>query len=311
MHAECNGRRIIHYYDTGETVCCNCGLVTDEWSCDEEPEWRSFNAEEYDARARVGMPTQYSVYDKGLTTTIDASRKNALGRRLPPSVYFKMKRLRKWQIRSSAFSSVDRNFAQAMDELDRMCGLLPIPQATKEVAAVIYRKALEKSLVRGRSIAALVAASLYAACRMVGVERSLREVADISLAGRRGSKPKSRWRSAGKKDACMHKHKMPMPDPMSCLSKIAEKYMVSGKTREVAVHILREASKRRLLADKDPMSVASAALYIACVLCKEGKNQAEIAVAAGVTEVTVRKRYKDFVKELDLEIERRKPTARS
>ena len=45
----------------------------------------------------------------------------------------------------------------------RLSDKLAIPSAIKERAAVIYRKALEQGLVRGRSIAAIAAAALYAA----------------------------------------------------------------------------------------------------------------------------------------------------
>jgi transcription initiation factor TFIIB len=116
-------------------------------------------------------------------TSIDVSREDASGKKLPAETYFKMKRLSRWQAHSRAYSSA--NLDQAMVELDRLCDALAIQQATKEQAAVIYRKALDKGIVRGRSVASTVAASLYAACRITGVERSLRTIAEASLTGRR------------------------------------------------------------------------------------------------------------------------------
>ena len=92
-----------------------------------------------------------------------------------------MWRLRKWQDRSRVHSSTDRNLAQAMSELDRLSGKVYIPPQIKEKAALIYRKALYKSLVRGRSIAAITAAALYAACRGSGTPRTLREISEATL----------------------------------------------------------------------------------------------------------------------------------
>jgi transcription initiation factor TFIIB len=112
----------------------------------------------------MGVPTSYSVYDKGLSTAICRVDRDAFGRRLPLSTRIQMWRLKKWQIRSRVYSSVDRNLAKAMAELDRLSDKEYIPRSVKEKAAVIYRKALDKGLVRGRSIAAIIAASLYAAC---------------------------------------------------------------------------------------------------------------------------------------------------
>ena len=48
----------------------------------------------------------------------------------------------------------------------------------------------------------------------------------------------------------------------------------------------------RTSAGKDPMGLAAAALYVACVMLGESKTQKDVAEAAGVTEVTIRNRYK-------------------
>jgi transcription initiation factor TFIIB len=127
------------------------------------------------------MPASYSVYDKGLSTTIDRVNRDAFGRKLPLSTRLQMWRLRKWQIRSRVHSSIDRNLAQAMRELNRLSDKTYIPRPVKEKAAVIYRKALDKNLVRGRSIAAIAAAALYVACRGSETPRTLHEIAEASL----------------------------------------------------------------------------------------------------------------------------------
>ena len=93
-----------------------------------------------------------------------------------------MWRLRKWQIRSRVHSSIDRNLAQAMSELERLSSKVSISAPIKEKAAAIYRKALDKGLVRGRSINSIVAASLYAARGQEAEHpRSLREITEASL----------------------------------------------------------------------------------------------------------------------------------
>nr|AIF11153.1 transcription factor TFIIB cyclin-related protein (TFIIB, GTF2B, SUA7, tfb) [uncultured marine thaumarchaeote KM3_50_F11] len=50
--------------------------------------------------------------------------------------------------------------------------------------------------------------------------------------------------------------------------------------------------KNEVSAGKDPMGLAAAALYLACVKNDEDKTQRDIAEAANVTEVTIRNRYK-------------------
>src|SRR4030042_459838 len=111
---ECGSENLVHDYDTGETVCGDCGLVLYEQMMDKGPEWRAFTQEEKASRSRVGVPTSYSVHDKGLSTAISQVDRDAFGRKLPLSTRLQMWRLRKWQIRSRVHSSVDRNLAQAM-----------------------------------------------------------------------------------------------------------------------------------------------------------------------------------------------------
>jgi len=293
---ECGSVNLVHDYDTGETVCGDCGLVLYEQMMDKGPEWRAFTQEEKASRSRVGVPTSYSVHDKGLSTAISQVDRDAFGRKLPLSTRLQMWRLRKWQIRSRVHSSVDRNLAQAMAELDRLSDKVYISPPIKEKAAVIYRKALDKGLVRGRSIAAIAAAALYAACRGSGTPRTLREIAEASLVDK---KDVARCYRLLLRELSVQ---MPIADPLTYVSKIAERTGISGKTQGIAIQILREAREKRAAAGKDPMGLAAAALYIACLQNNEKKTQKDIAEAAGVTEVTVRNRYKTLKKQLNLEL---------
>jgi len=291
---ECGSANLVHDYDTGETVCGDCGLVLHEQMMDKGPEWRAFTQEEKESRSRVGIPTSYSVHDKGLSTAIGRVDRDAFGRKLPLQTRLQMWRLRKWQIRSRVHSSVDRNLAQAMAELDRLSDKSYIPPSVKEKAAVIYRKALDKGLVRGRSIAAIAAASLYAACRDTNTPRTLREIAEASLVDKKDVARCYRLllRELGVQ--------MPIADPLTYISKIAERTGISGRTQGVAIQILSDAKRRRAAAGKDPMGLAAAALYLACLQNNEKKTQKDIAEAAGVTEVTVRNRYKSLKRQLGL-----------
>ena len=297
---ECTSKNLVHDNDTGETICGDCGLVVYEQMMDKGPEWRAFTSEEKASRSRVGMPTSYSIHDKGLSTVIRQVDRDAFGRKLPMSTRLQMWRLRKWQIRSRVHSSVDRNLAHAMAELERLSSMVSISPPIKEKAAVVYRKALDKGLVRGRSINAVAAAALYAACRKSGSPRSLSEIAKASLVNK---KDVARCYRLLLQELNFH---MPISDPLTYVSKIAEKTGISGKTQGAAIAILREARQKRFSAGKDPMGLAAAALYIACLQNAEKNTQEDSSKASGVTEVTVRNRYKDLIKQLRIEIPDRK-----
>jgi len=286
---ECGSSKLINDYDAGEVFCLDCGLVIQDVIMDKGPEWRAFTGEEKESRSRVGVPTSYSVHDKDLSTWIMHVDRDALGRKLPLSTRLQMWRLKKWQYRSRAHSSIQRNLIQAMAELDRLFDKVSVPKALKEKAAVIYRKVLDKNLVQGRSIAAIVAASLYAACRINGTPRRLEEIAEASLVNKKNV---SRCYRLLQRELDI---RMPVPDPRIYLPKIVEMLNAPGKIQTVAEKFLGAAKKYRISAGKSPQGIAAAALYLACVSTGERKTQDEVAEAAGVTAVTVRNRYKELL----------------
>ncbi len=83
---------------------------------------------------------------------------------------------------------------------------------------------------------------------------------------------------------------MPVFDPVRGISRIASIVELSEKTKRKAIAILNQAKKLGEIAGKDPMGIAAAALYLACITTGESKSQKEISIASGVTEVTIRNR---------------------
>ena len=280
--------------NTGEMFCSKCGFVVSDRTEREGPEWRSFSKDEHGDRARTGTPTSLAMHDMGLATIINPINKDASGKPLTTSMKTTIERLRTWDSRSQVHEPIDRNFRQAFSELNRLKDKLALSNAVIEKTAYIYRKALDKSLVRGRSIPALVAASLYAACRNTQTPRTLTDVANGINIKR---KDVARCYRLLLRELDL---KMPVVDPTKCVARIASISSLNEKTKRKALEFLDEASRIEVSAGKDPMGFAAAALYLACVMLGENKTQKDIAQAAGVTEVTIRNRYKGLKEELKL-----------
>ncbi|HEV2225403.1 MAG TPA: TFIIB-type zinc ribbon-containing protein [Nitrososphaerales archaeon] len=269
-----------------ELYCADCGLVIKEKIVDMGPEWRSFSGDDKGDRSRTGIPTSIAMHDMGLATVIGTLNKDATGRSLSGSMKSTVERLRTWDRRSQVHASADRNLRQAFSELRRLADKLTVSEAVTEKAAYFYRKALERNLVRGRSISAMMAASLYAACRDGEIPRTLKDVAAVS-----NVKKKDLARSY----RLMHREmdfQMPVADASRCVSGIASRAKMSEKTQRRAREILFRAKQTGISAGKDPMGLAASALYVACTLEGEDKTQKDVAEAARVTEVTIRNRYK-------------------
>lgn len=86
------------------------------------------------------------------------------------------------------------------------------------------------------------------------------------------------------------------------MSRISSQAGLSEKVKRRALTILEDANKMEITAGKDPMGLAAAALYLSCVINKEDTTQKVIALAAGVTEVTIRNRCKGLRELLDIKM---------
>ncbi len=289
----CGNSTIISDTETGETICKKCGFVISERLETTEPEWRSFVGDGKPNKSRTGDGTSLRRHDMGLSTIINPANKDAAGKPLTYNMKSTLKRLRISNNRIQFNQSTDRNFREAFSDLDRMKDKLGISNAIVEKSAYIYRKAIENGLVRGRSIAALMGATLYAACRDSETPRTLRDIAENTNIKR---KEIARCYRLLVKELNL---KMPVVDSVQCISRIASKLEISEKTKRYAIEILRKAKQNDYVAGKNPMSLAGTALYLSCVKMKEDRSQKEIAQAANITEVTIRNRskgIKDFLK---------------
>jgi len=271
---------------TGERFCGKCGFVISETTQDTGPEWRSFSKDGGADPTRTGAPTTLAMHDRGLATIINPMNRDASGKPLSSAMKSTIERLRTWDSRSKVNASSDKNLRQALSQLATLKDKLSLNDAVIEKASYIYRKALEKGLVRGRSISALIAAALYAACRDTETPRTLKDVAD---AGNIKKKDISRCYRILHKELDL---KMPVVNPIQCIAGIASKLGISEKTKRYAAKVLQVAQEHEESAGKDPMGLAAAALYLSCVKNNEDMTQRDIAEASNVTEVTIRNRYK-------------------
>jgi transcription initiation factor TFIIB len=292
---ECGGKDVVMDLEKGERICASCGLVVSDHRIDTGPEWRAFTADEKDARSRAGAPASYTIHDKGLSTMIDWRDHDSSGKKFSAKKRSEIYRLRKWQIRTRVHSSVDRNLAQAMSELDRLSSQLGLNKSIKELAALLYRKLIVRRLARSRSIDAMVGAAIYAACRLREAPRSLEEI--------------SRHSRVSKKKIGQHyrllveklKLKMPISDPANYVPRFIAQLKLPGRVQRRVLQILEDAKNQRtLVTGRDPRGLAAAAIYIASILEDSRVTQRDIAMAAGVTEVTVRNRYKELVQKLGI-----------
>ncbi len=289
---ECGSTRLIRDYEAAEVVCMECGYVIDMKIADRGPEWRAFDNEQRDKRARVGAPLTFTMHDKGLSTVIDWHDKDTFGRRFNADQKAQIYRLRKWQRRIRVSDAMERNLAFALSEITKIASNLSLPRSILETSSVIYRKAVKEHLIRGRSIQGISAAAVYIACRKCGLPRTLDEIANAANISRREIGRSYRF--------LVKKLNLSIP-PLKAshyISKFSNQLAMQGKVEEIANKILSAATELKLTSGRGPTGIAAAASYVASVLIGEKRTQREIAEIAKVTEVTIRNRYKELTERL-------------
>ncbi|MEM2882501.1 MAG: transcription initiation factor IIB [Candidatus Bathyarchaeia archaeon] len=293
---ECGSTHIIVDYESAEVVCRSCGFVMDEKIADTRPEWRAFDEEQREKRARVGAPMTYALHDKGLSTMIDWQDNKVLGKRDNPSKQMELYKLRKWQRRIRVSDSIERNLAAALAEMTKMAEALNLPKNIVETSSILYRRAIKKRLIRGRSIHTMSAAAIYLSCRQCGIPRTLDEIAAASNVSKK---------EIGRSYRLILKElSTPVLPSMggNYAARFSNKLAISGMAEAIAIKILEAARTIRLTSGRGPTGIAAAATYIATVLTNERKTQREVAEVANVTEVTIRNRYKELLERIYIEV---------
>ncbi len=291
---ECGSTNLFFDKERGEIICRDCGFVIDDKLVDFGQDWRDFEDSNHSDR-RAGAPMTYTQFDQGLGT--DIGRRSDLSS-LSGKNRDKYFRLRKWQYRIS--TAIERNLKQALSELKRVASFLKIPKSVEEEAARIYRLAVQKGLVRGRSMESVVAGSLYAACRRHEVPRTLDEISEASGIEKKeiGRTYRFITRELG--------IKILPSNPVDYIARFSSSLKLSPETQSYAMKILEKAQKIELTSGRGPTGIAAAALYVSSLIHGEKRTQREVADVAGVTEVTIRNRYKELLTKLKLDKEVKK-----
>lgn len=283
----CESTNLVEDPKTGELICEKCGLVVVEKSCSLEQDWRAFTFTEREERSRTGYMLTNTIYDHGLSTTFN-SDVDAKGKRLDPETQNMMLRLKKQDQRAKINLSSERNLKIALSEMSQACSELYLPDHVHEKAAQIYRQTLREDLVRGRSIDGFVAASILVACRKNRIPRSILDISKVINLPERSVK--FHYRLLLKE----FNMKMPIDRPTKFISSLSSKLNLSGEIEQYSVMLMEKARENNLIVGKNPRGVAAAVLYLACQKSGIKITQSEVARAAKTSEVTMRKRFKEY-----------------
>ena len=277
----CKTYPIITDSERGEMFCGGCGLVLVQNIADTSHESNGYSQEDFMKLTRTGPATSLTMHDKGLSTVIGIN-KDFSGNALSSKTKYEFNRLRVWDQRSKSRSTA--TLSKAFTLLNGMKTKLGISDNVVESAAYIYRKIVSEKLTRGRTMASLVSASLYAACRENNLPRTLD---DIANAGNIERRILSRDLRTIIKKLGLNLNQY---DISSFISKISNNMNLKEKTKRDAFDILKRCEPEGIIAGKHPVAQAAASLYIACIINGEKISQKKFSKESGVSDVTIRNR---------------------
>jgi len=278
----CLNGLLITDLETGEILCSSCGRVLIDKIEDLEFEHHTFSKEEYLKRSRTGTKISLAKYDQGLPTVIGTVNRDASGKFLSGDIKSRFHRLRILDLRSKSKSS-NAYLIRSFLVLDAVKAKLAIPEAVVEKAAYMFRKTLTKKLWAGRDHAMMLA-SLYAACRETNTPRTLQEIA---IAGNVKKRVLVRYYRILTDILDL---KLRLYDPSEFVTRICNNLGLRERTCRLAMDILLRHNGK-IFYGRHPMSLAAAAVYIACMINAEKKSQTEIANVSGISSVTLRGVY--------------------
>ncbi|GGN24969.1 transcription initiation factor IIB [Halarchaeum nitratireducens] len=280
---ECGGRVETN---TVETVCEECGLVLEEHAVDHSGEPVYDDEDE-----RTGAPLTAAHHDRGLSTTIGWKR-DANGNTLSAKKRRQLGRLRREQKRGRFRSKQERNLSHGLGEVQRIGSVLDVDNTLREQACQLFRSAQSEDLLVGRSIEAMAAASVYAACRCNG--RTL-PLADVVEAARVGENRVTNAYATLNENLGLPAQPM---QPHAYLPRLASDLDVPQRVQRRARALTEHAEDECIPQGASPTGFAAACLYHAAQEAEYRLTQTEVADVAGVTTTTVRNHRETLLEEL-------------
>ena len=286
--AECGGQVRTNSI---ETACEDCGLIIDEQRIDHGPEWGTVG-DESDSQKRVGPPRTVARHDNGLSTEIGRWR-DGNGNQLAGSKLARLSRMRREHSRGRFGSKAERNLAYGFGEVKRIAGALGLSRSIRDQACQLFRSAQTEELLRGRSLEAMAAGSVYGTCRCNGLGRTIEEIAALARVNQQ------RVLNAYK----VMNTELGLPTkpvrPSRFVPRLASELGVSDQVRHRAQELASESETGEKTVGVCPSGFATACLYQASQENGQPLTQRAAADAANVTPSTVRA-HRDTIQGLSI-----------
>ncbi|MCL4327500.1 MAG: transcription initiation factor IIB [Candidatus Thermoplasmatota archaeon] len=291
---DCNSDQVFTDYSRGEVFCGNCGAIQEENLIEKDPNIYSGNSENGEASFPSPNTNTYMSHDRNLRTEISPGRYDGTGKIIKGKNKETVYRLMKAQNLSKVSNSNERRHIKAIQCINGFSARLGMPDDMKEMVGKAFKEALSRKITKGRNTEYIVASLIYAVFRNYGYPRTLSEIADeLGL---------ERKRIGRYYREMIHELDMEqkMPDIQYFISFYTRKLNLPKDVSSEGTNIYFLADSAGIKDGKTPAGLAAAIIYIACKKCGTKITQSQLSKVSGVTEVTIRTRYKEIIKRLGI-----------
>ncbi len=276
---ECQGN-LISVVERGETVCYQCGLIISEKELALNHSGpRIYTAEQSREKARTGSPTSQLFPDISFCVIHNNNTQNPhLKRAIKLNSYIP------WDKKKKLIAII---------ELKRLSHNLGIPEYIKKATLELYEEAVNRNMIKGRSIKGMIIACLFYVCKIKKIPRTFQEICmESSIAPK---KLKKYYLNLVKELNL----KTPINNPIANVTRFIANLGLDFDTEKLTIKILEEYFKNSSTGGKNPNGFCGAAIYLASKLRNKRINQKVIANIIGITDTTLRNRYHEIINKIN------------
>lgn len=280
----CKKKSLEKDYVRGEVYCKNCGIIIKEilFNSDINNINNKYTDDSYISKEKEDVQMTY----------ISSENKDYFGKRIPENDLPKVRRMRKWQKRYNDFRK-NKNLIYVIHKIENITEYLSLPKYINKLTYDFYTKIYNKHLIDKYGKDASIYGSILLICRKNRIPITIKDISNYSGIDRKviGRTYKRILES--------YNHRIPFPNPRDFLLKFSSELRINSETLSKASDILNEIDEKHGISGKNPASITAASLYLASQKSGQFRTQIEIAKATGISESTIRRRYKDILSILE------------
>ena len=284
------------YFSEGYRACLSCGVVLEERMIDTTAEYRLFSDGEQDSNPiRVGGIYDFSKSDGGLDLKVEG------GKKCPKFESFHRK-LKSIGTKEFKNPQLNASFFKGAALLGKWADHLYLPdKITNKCKFLFQTMKQDGASFKGSSIEGIAAALLWLSCKQEESQNlaiSFTTLAEVSGVSTEEIKK------------CYHKitgtlsAELSAPATESASSyagRFARELQLSDEACALITQVEKNIIEKGFLEGKNPRSIGAIAVHTVCLLSTNGsdaKTLKEIAKVAEINENTVKKHFKQYLKDI-------------